>query len=117
MNVSAHASEKNPKVAILVLSGRLDTMTSPATLSKLAESLDQSGAGVILDLAGVDFLSSSGLGVLIQLRKKAKADNKNMAVVRPIPAIYKLFKLTAMEKTLNCFEDEDEAIQALWPTT
>ena len=115
MDVKINPSEKNANVMVVSLSGRLDTQTAATSSAQIMEALERSSAGIIMDLAGMEFISSAGLSILLALRKKAEPGSKKIAIIRAHPSVYKIFKITALDQVLNFFDDEDEAIQALWP--
>ena len=115
MEVTITDAQANPNVKVVHLAGRLDTATGAAAGQKILAALSQCGAGLILDFAGMDFMSSAGISVLLQLRQHAQAANKQIAIIRSAPAIYKIFKITTLDTMFRFFEDETEALQALWP--
>jgi len=115
MNIDVTTAQANPSVRIVHLSGRLDGTTSDAAAPTIMDALTQSGAGIIINLAGVDFISSAGLRVVLLLRKKAETDGKRLALIAAQPPIYKIFKISELDKLLHFFEDEAQAIRALWP--
>jgi anti-sigma B factor antagonist len=117
MDVKMSPSAKNPNVTVVSLSGRLDTQTAATASGQIMEALDRSGAGMILDLHAMEFISSAGLSILLALRQKAEPGGKKIAIIRAHPSVYKIFKITALDQVLNFFDDEDEAIQMLWPAT
>lgn len=51
------------------------------------------GAGVVVDLDGVTFMDSSGVGFLIGLRRLCQERGKTMTVVNPSPPIKKLLDM------------------------
>ncbi len=51
-------------------------------------------ARVVIDLRGVEFLDSTGLRVLISLRNDAKRQHHELCLVRPPPAVRRVFTLT-----------------------
>lgn len=54
-----------PEVLVLNLEGRLDVGTSPALERRLQEAFDGGGRRVVLDLGGLEYVSSAGLRVLL----------------------------------------------------
>jgi anti-anti-sigma factor len=115
IQVSPHPG--NPNLNVVQLSGRLDITSAEATSAAMTSALEQSGAGLIVDMAAMDFISSAGLRVLIMLRNKAQAGGKQIGFIHAHPAVYKIFKIAQLDTLLRFFEDDDEAIQALWPPT
>jgi anti-anti-sigma factor len=114
MDVKISASEKNPNVTVICLTGRLDSATADATSAQIMEALDRSTAGLILNMGALEFISSAGLSILLALRQKADPSGKKMAIIGANPTVYKIFKITALDHVLHFFETEDDAIQALW---
>jgi stage II sporulation protein AA (anti-sigma F factor antagonist) len=115
MEVMTRTSEKNPKVMVVSLTGNLDTRTSPAARLKIVEALEQSAIGLLMDLSALQFISSAGISVLLDVNKKAQDGGKKVGLCRAQPSVYKLFKITELDKVLRFFEEEEDALQALWP--
>jgi len=115
MGVDVTSCEANPDVKVALLSGRLDITAAEAASPVVLDALEQSASGLIVDLGGVDFVGSAGLRALLSVRKKADAAGKLVAVIRAQPAVYKIFKVSGLDAVFSFFEDEDEAVAALWP--
>jgi len=115
MEVTIRAAEQNPKVVVVKLAGHLDSHTAPPAATKMLAALEQSAAGVILDLGALDFISSAGISALIDTQKKAKAAGKQVALIHTHPSTYKIFKIAALDKVFKFYEEEADALQALWP--
>ncbi|WP_428561003.1 MAG: STAS domain-containing protein [Solidesulfovibrio sp. DCME] len=78
---------------ILVLSGEIVmdmVLERKAEVARLVEEYD--GPAITLDLAEVTFMDSSGVGLLIGLRRQCQERGKRFAVVNPAPPIRKLFE-------------------------
>jgi len=115
MDIRTAVAEDKPEVNVVRLSGRLDATTSQTAQPVILEALETSAAGIILHMASLDFISSSGLRILFILIKNAAADGKQIAIVGIPPSIYKIFKIAALEKFFRFFENESDAIRELWP--
>ena len=115
MNVTARKSEKNPKVCVVTLTGMLDTQTSSMALPEILGALDQSAMGLLMDLTALKFISSAGISVLLNVHKKAQEGGKRVGLYRMQPQVYKVFKIAQMDKVLSFFEEEEDALQTLWP--
>jgi len=85
----------------LVLSGRLDTLTS----GELAEELDKLFAGSICDLvfdfSALDYVSSAGLRVLLMAQKKCSAAGKTMKIVGANENIKEIFEITGFSSFMT----------------
>ena len=114
MAVEIRGCESNAQVQIATLSGRLDLDTTDADSPVVMQSLADSTAGVVIDLGGVEFISSSGLRMLLAARKEATATDKQIAIVRARPPVYKIFKVSSLDGIFRFFESEEAAIGAVW---
>ncbi|OHB85198.1 MAG: hypothetical protein A2V98_19165 [Planctomycetes bacterium RBG_16_64_12] len=114
MAVEVRASELNPDVKFVQLSGRLDMEAAEADTPALQQALQQSAAGVVIDMGAVEFISSSGLRMLIAVCQAAQEAGKPMAFIRAQPLVYKIFKVSALDAMFPFFDDEAQAIQTLW---
>ena len=115
MTVALSASSANPRINVLALSGRLSVETEGQVQSQLMEAIKQSPNGLVLDMEAVTFVSSAGLRMLIVVYKSAATSGTKLAMMRPLPEIYKLFKLAALDLTFNLFENEADAVKAISP--
>jgi len=113
MAIAIRASESNPGVPVVVLSGRLDMETAEADYPVVRRAVEESGAGVLIDLSGVEFIGSSGFRMLLRAHQQAQAAGKPLALTRPRPAVYKIFKVAAMDERFSFFDDEAVAVEAL----
>jgi anti-anti-sigma factor len=87
--------------------------TAEADSPAVMEAVEQSAAGIAIDMAGVQFLSSSGLRLILAAHQRAENSRKKMALVRVQPAVYKIFKVSALDGKFRFFETETEAVDSL----
>jgi len=81
---------------------------------QLYELVDQQAhRKILLDFSQVRFLSSSMLGVLIALRKKAQAIRGRLAIAGLRPELRKVFKISQMEKLFEFHDDQGSAMGSL----
>ena len=72
----------------------------------------QGPSNLILDLSGIDFVDSSGLGALVQLVKKAKDAQGSLQLIAN-PRVMQTVKLVRLEKFLAIQPSVDEAVANL----
>ena len=72
---------------------------------------------LVLDFAKVEFLSSSALGMLITLRKKALAIKGKVAICGIKPQLKEAFKITRLDKLFDFYDSESAALAAFGITT
>ena len=86
--------------AELTLTGRLDTVTSTKLQTALTEAIGSSET-VALDFAGVEYVSSAGLRVLLQGQKTAQASEKSMTLKNVSSDVMEVFEITGFSGILT----------------
>lgn len=76
----------------------------------LSKYIEEGPADVVLDLSGIDFIDSSGLGALVQLVKKAQTENGSLQIVTN-PRVTQTVKLVRLEKFLSLQPTVDDALK------
>ena len=75
---------------------RLDAAAAPAFREELMGRFEDQPERVLLDLSHVEFIDSTGLGVLVSMLKRMGA-NGRIAVVGVAPAVQRLFQITRLD--------------------
>ena len=89
--------ELNGNEAVLKVDGRLDTKTSPELLSAI-EGLGDTVTSLLLDCAGLEFISSAGLRVVIIAYKKMKGA---LVIKNASERIMSIFKITGIAQQIK----------------
>ncbi|MEM7233905.1 MAG: STAS domain-containing protein [Planctomycetota bacterium] len=82
-------------------------LTTLASLSKHIEERDK--PRIVLDMGNVEYLSSAGLGQLVGLLKRARANNGDFKLCRLQNAIRELFDVMRLNTIFDLYESVDEA--------
>jgi anti-sigma B factor antagonist len=80
--------------ATLVVSGEIDLVTAPYLRDELAAVIADAGSSSVVDLAGVTFIDSSGLGVLIDARSGIEGTDTTLVLLNPSGACRRVLELT-----------------------
>lgn len=98
MEISKAISNQN---VIITLKGRLDTMTAPQ-FDDEAKNIDfDEVETVTLNLKDLEYISSSGLRVVLTLYKNLKSKGGNLKIVNVSNTIMELFSMTGMADYLD----------------
>jgi anti-sigma B factor antagonist len=76
---------------------------------EIRAEIDDKAQHVILDLAEVDFIDSSGLGAIVASMKQLKGDRK-LDLAGLTPTVAKVFQLTRMDTVFKIHKSVDEAL-------
>jgi anti-sigma B factor antagonist len=91
---------------------RLDASVAPAFKQAVVQLVEGGDRRLVLDLSGVTFLDSSGLGALVSILK-ALGTQGSLAVCGAQGSVLALFKLTRMDKVFAIHADRAEALARL----
>ncbi|MGI8425992.1 MAG: STAS domain-containing protein [Actinomycetota bacterium] len=95
---------------VLNISGEVDVFTAPKLREELIALVDQGERQIIVGLEGVDFLDSTGLGVLVAGLKRVKTNDGALSIVCTKERILKIFRITGLTKVFPIHASVDEAI-------
>jgi anti-sigma B factor antagonist len=79
----------------LRLTGDLDSISAPRLRAVLGELI---GTDVVVDLSGLEFIDSSGLGVLVGALKRFDASGHRLRLRAPTSAIRRVFSITGLDQ-------------------
>ena len=88
------------KIEILPI-GEVDIYTSPSLKSKVLELIDENKMDIVVNGEKLDYIDSTGLGVLMAIYKKLQNNNLTLTIINLKPNIYKLFDITGLNKVFN----------------
>ena len=101
--------EERGDVAVLAVSGEVDVATVPRLREQLHGLVASGTPRIVVDLDAVDFLDSTGLGVLVGALKRVRANGGELALVCTSPRIRKVFEVTGLTKVFALYDTVDEA--------
>jgi len=107
------AVRRNGKVTIIQLTGELDAYTSARFREVMVDAIEGGGENLIVSMADVEYIDSSGLGALVGGLKRSSERNGRIVIVCAQPQVRKVFEITGLEKVFALYNDEDEAVRAL----
>jgi anti-anti-sigma factor len=93
-------SQQSDNVLELQINGRLDAYWANHLATKLDEVIREGAHRLRLDLAEVDYLSSAGIGVLVQFYRKLKEIHGSFAVANPSKPVQTVLKLAKLDAVL-----------------
>ena len=110
VELSIVSEETDGGVLVVAVAGELDVLSAPQLDDELTRAIASGSSPIVLDLAGVDFLDSTGLGVIIKAYKSAKDAARSFSVVASSERVVKVFRITGIDKALPLFDDLASAL-------
>jgi anti-sigma B factor antagonist len=109
MNLTIVARTPNETTCVLSIEGEVDVFTSPRLKQEIVERAESGTKRLIVDLSKVEYLDSTGLGVLIGGLKRFREVEGNLALLGPGMRILRIFEITGLDKIFDIYQSEEEA--------
>ena len=110
--VAAAGGEAGHDVAVIEVAGEVDVYTAPRLREALLELFYSGHYDVVVDIRGVEFLDSTGLGVLVGGLKRVRQHDGSIQLVCTQERILKIFRITGLTKVFAIRETVEEALTA-----
>jgi anti-sigma B factor antagonist len=96
--------------SVLAVHGEVDVYTAPRFRERLISLVSEGKHRIVVDLEGVDFLDSTGLGVLVGGLKRVRTHDGDLTLVCTKSRILKVFEITGLTKVFTIYESVDDAV-------
>jgi anti-sigma B factor antagonist len=97
---------------VIEVSGEIDVYTAPRLREKIISLVDAGSYGLVVDMERVEFLDSTGLGVLVGGLKRVRAHDGSIDLVCTQGRILRIFRITGLSKVFDIYETVDDALAA-----
>lgn len=99
-----------PDVTVLRPNGRIDSHTTPTFRRQLEEISTAKTTNVVLNLADISFVDSSGLAALVYGMKRCRERGGDLYLCCPQQPVRMVLQLTRLDKAMDIFLEEADAI-------
>lgn len=105
-------SENLDGITILGLSGRLDALSESSLKDAVKDLVGQGRANIVVDMEGVNFIDSSGLGALISSLMAARDSEGDLRVCSLTEQVSMVFKVMRLHKVFKIFDSREDALKS-----
>lgn len=106
-------ADTQERIRILALAGEIDLHFAPVFRTLLEQPTQVPAEALVLDLAEVEFLDSSGIAVIIEHLRSAARRAKTFCIGGTSDAVKQIFEIIHLEKVMPVFETREAALEAL----
>lgn len=97
---------------VVEVGGEVDVSTSPRLRDELVGLVNGGATRLVVSLEGVEFIDSTGLGVLVGVLKRIRNREGTLRLVCSQAGVMRVFTITGLEKVFEIFPTLDEALAA-----
>ena len=105
------ARKKRDSIDILCLSGRLDTNTSAEADAALKQMVAEGSLRILLNVENLDYISSSGLRVMISALREMKKRQGDLKISSLKPRVKEIFHMAGFDRLFLLYDTEEAAVQ------
>lgn len=95
---------------VIDVGGEIDVYTAPKLRERLVSLINDGHYDLVVNLDGVDFLDSTGLGVLVGALKRVRTQDGSLRLVCSQERLLKIFRITGLAKVFAIHESTDAAV-------
>ena len=97
---------------IIAVGGEIDVYTAPKLRDKITELVADGVYDLIVDMEAVEFLDSTGLGVLVGGLKKVRAHDGSLQLICTQDRLLKIFRITGLAKVFVIHDSAEQALDS-----
>jgi anti-sigma B factor antagonist len=109
LSLDSHQAGERTVVAV---GGEIDVYTAPKLRDRLVELVNAGHYHLVIDLEDVDFLDSTGLGVLVGALKRVRVHQGSLRLVCTQERLVKIFTITGLAKVFPIYDSVEAAVGA-----
>ncbi len=104
-------TKKFKRCDLVKATGRIDSDTAPQLAEAFSTIIEDESFNIVFDMSDVDFISSAGLRVMIDVQKTCKQRSRGEMVLANVPErIYEALDLAGFVPLFKFFDDVVEAV-------
>lgn len=102
---------KEEKVLVVSVTGRMDAVSAPDFDTQVEERVDKGETNLVLDLSGLDYISSAGLRSMLTLAKKLKTKEGDLVLFGLQDVVNEVFEVSGFSTIFEIFGSLEEAME------
>jgi anti-sigma B factor antagonist len=100
-----------PDIAVVHGTGKLNMVTAPELRALVLRVISEGENKIVVDLSGIDFMDSSGLGALVGCLKTARQAGGDLRIAAPSAQVSMVLRLSNLDRVLASFDNAEAAFR------
>ncbi len=97
---------------VVAASGEIDVVAAPELREQLVQLISDGTTKMVIDIENVDFIDSTGLGVLVGAIRRARSAGGDVRLVCTNSRLLKVFDVTGLDEIFTIEATVDDAVAA-----
>jgi anti-sigma B factor antagonist len=107
-----HVRPAGDGVAVIELTGDVTAACESELMDAYREAGRAEIRGIVLDFSGLDYMNSSGIGLLVTLLVRARREGRQISAYGLSDHYRQIFELTRLDEVISVHDDEQRALAA-----
>jgi anti-anti-sigma factor len=104
--------QEKDSVAVVYFMGKLDTRTSSEAEKYVNGLLDEGANNILMNFEDLDFISSTGLRIILATGKKLTSSGGKLTICSPNITVNDVLKMSGFNRMFAVYESEEEALES-----
>jgi len=104
--------DRHDQNMVVALKGRLDVLASRDLEAQLTTVIDVGITTLIIDMSNLEYIGSAGLGILVTMGKKVRANGGDMVFASADPNLVKILEICGVTKLFKVVASTRDALAA-----
>lgn len=96
---------------VLVLTGEIDASNSVELDAAMSEVVNEGAKNILIDCAGLEYISSAGLGVFMSYLDEFEENNIKMAIYALKDKVFQVFHILGLDQLITIKRTKEEALE------
>ena len=110
MSLEVQSRQAENGVTVIAPTGRLDVAGAPALKDAVSEAVKNGQPRLVIDLEGVSFVDSTGLGSVIAALKQVRTSNGDLRLAAPNQQVRVVLELTTLDRVFPYYATVEDAL-------
>jgi anti-anti-sigma factor len=116
MGITLTHELRDSGLIVLAIQGNLDAAGVDKIREQFSEAISHYSGPVIIDLSGVEYISSAGLAMLVSKGKTQRGRGGDLVVVANTPRVMGVFELTEFGRLFSVYDTLEAALEGVAKT-
>lgn len=113
INLATKVRKPNPQISIIDIQGDVTGQAENALMDAFSEASNGSTCAILLNFSGLDYMNSSGIGLLVTLLIRTQRQKQKLMACGLSEHYEEIFKLTRLNEAIGIYAEESDALAAL----